>query len=150
MIHQVSIETVDAQAIAVVRRPATWSTLPQVITPGMADVWAHLRANPPAATGRNVIIYLDNAPMLLIGAEVQPPLIAGNSVYLASTPSGLVATTLHRGPYADLPAAHKAIRDHCIKERRARAGPCWEVYGHWSDDPAQLCTEIFYLLRVES
>jgi len=150
MIHQISIETVDAQAIAVVRRPATWATLEQVITPAMAEVWTRLRAYPPAATGRNVIIYLDNAPMLLIGAEVQPPLIAGDAVYLASTPSGLVATTLHRGPYSELPAAHRAIREYCIKERRARAGPWWEVYGHWNEDPSKLVTEVFYLLRGES
>ncbi len=27
------------------------------------------------------------------------------------------------------------------------AGPSWEVYGHWHEDPAQLKTDIYYLLR---
>jgi len=26
------------------------------------------------------------------------------------------------------------------------AGPNWEIYGHWTDDPAQLRTDVFYLL----
>lgn len=150
MIHQVALETIDAQSIAVVRRPATWETLAQVIPPAMEEVWSHLRRAPPAATGRNVVLYLDAAPMLLVGVEVQPPFTPAGSIYLASTPCGLVATTLHRGPYVDLPAAHRAIREHCIKERRARAGPCWEVYGHWTEDESKLVTEVFYLLRAEA
>ena len=27
------------------------------------------------------------------------------------------------------------------------AGPNWEVYGHWHDDPSQLRTDVFYLLQ---
>jgi hypothetical protein len=29
---------------------------------------------------------------------------------------------------------------------RALAGPRWEVYGDWRDDPAELETEVYYLL----
>ena len=34
---------------------------------------------------------------------------------------------------------------------RTAAGPNWEVYGHWlaawNDDPSQIRTDVFYLLR---
>jgi len=30
------------------------------------------------------------------------------------------------------------------------AGPRWEVYGHWSDNPATRRTDIFYLLTEDA
>jgi effector-binding domain-containing protein len=27
------------------------------------------------------------------------------------------------------------------------AGPRWEIYGHWREDPSELETEIYYLLQ---
>ena len=41
-----------------------------------------------------------------------------------------------------------AIREWCRAHDRAPAGPSWEVYGHWQADPAELRTEIFYLLQA--
>ena len=26
------------------------------------------------------------------------------------------------------------------------AGPRWEIYGHWREDPAEVETEVYYLL----
>jgi hypothetical protein len=42
--------------------------------------------------------------------------------------------------------AHDAIRQWCRDNERQIAGPNWEVYGHWSDDPDQRRTDVFYLL----
>jgi effector-binding domain-containing protein len=62
-------------------------------------------------------------------------------------PAGQAATTVHRGPYDRLGDAHRAIRTWCAKNGHDLAGPRWEVYGDWRDDPADLETEVFYLLR---
>jgi hypothetical protein len=35
----------------------------------------------------------------------------------------------------------------CRSHGRPLAGPRWEVYGHWSDNPATRRTDIFYLLN---
>jgi hypothetical protein len=35
----------------------------------------------------------------------------------------------------------------CAAEGRGLAGPRWEIYGDWHDDPAELRTEVYYLLR---
>jgi effector-binding domain-containing protein len=58
-----------------------------------------------------------------------------------------VATTFHIGDYGGLGAAHEAVRDWCARTGRELAGPSWEVYGHWSDDPAKRRTDVFWLLK---
>jgi effector-binding domain-containing protein len=60
----------------------------------------------------------------------------------------MVATTAHLGPYDRLHEAHEAILQWCSDHGHAMAGPAWEVYGHWNDDPSQLCTDVYYLLQV--
>ena len=57
-----------------------------------------------------------------------------------------------RGRDASAGEAHAASRVRriaawCRANDRLRAGPSWEVYGHWNADPAQLRTEIYYLLK---
>ena len=44
--------------------------------------------------------------------------------------------------------ANAAIIAWCRANDRLRAGPSWEIYGHWNDDPAMLSTEVYYLLKT--
>lgn len=83
----------------------------------------------------------EDGPAALFGLREGP-------VRFSSLPAGTVATTLHRGPYQDLPAAHAAIRAWCAAHGLAPAGPNWEVYGDWNDDPGRLETEVFVLLAT--
>lgn len=64
----------------------------------------------------------------------------------SALPAGQVAMTIHRGPYQGLGGAHRAVLDWSAAHGRQLAGPRWEVYGPHSDDPAQVWTEIYYLL----
>ena len=54
--------------------------------------------------------------------------------------------TTHHGDDAGLGDAHEAV--HRFAERRVieLAGPRWEIYGHWHDDPSQVETEVYYLV----
>ena len=61
-------------------------------------------------------------------------------------PAGDVAMTVHRGPYEGLESAHGAVREWCKAQGRALTGVRWEIYGHHADDPAQVVTEVHYLL----
>jgi effector-binding domain-containing protein len=72
---------------------------------------------------------------------------ATDAVVNSATPAGTVATTAHFGPYGELGLAHRAVRAWCKRKGCERVGPFWEVYGHWSDDPANLRTDVFYLLK---
>jgi effector-binding domain-containing protein len=58
-----------------------------------------------------------------------------------------VATVAHIGPYEKLAEAHAAMRAWCKARDCLLAGPNWEIYGDWDDDPDRLRTDVFYLLR---
>ncbi len=96
-----------------------------------------------AKGGLNIVLYsgFDAAGEFEIECGVQVE-CGGNS----STPAGIVATTIHMGPYDQMKPAHDAIHQWTGENGWKIAGPSWEVYGHWSDDPARLRTDIFYLL----
>ena len=55
--------------------------------------------------------------------------------------------TTHQGEYGGLYAANAAVSAWCRAHDRPLAGPSWEVYGHWHEDPAQLRTDVYYLLQ---
>jgi hypothetical protein len=63
------------------------------------------------------------------------------------TPRGIAATTTHFGDYGRMSEANAAILEWCRANNRKLAGPSWEVYGHWTPDPSQLRTDVYYLLR---
>jgi len=51
------------------------------------------------------------------------------------------------GLYQKLSEAHTAVRRWCAEHGYALAGPNWEIYGDWTDNPAELRTDVFYLLQ---
>lgn len=93
--------------------------------------------------GLNVVLYSDpgvaGAFEIACGVQLEQ---GGN----ASTPGGTVATTVYMGPYNQMKPAHVAIHTWARENGGQLAGTSWEVYGHWSDDPVKLRTDIFYLL----
>ena len=95
-------------------------------------------------------VYLDGQINLEVGVELDTPFAGFGEVVASTTPSGLVATTTHFGPYGQLHHAHKAILQWCGKNGDTLAGPSWEIYGHWKEewnsDPSRIRTEIYYLL----
>jgi effector-binding domain-containing protein len=81
-----------------------------------------------------------------IGQEVFAAFPSKADLFCSSMPGGEVATTAHIGPYDRLGDAHRAIVQWVADHKRELAGPNWELYGHWTDDPAKLWTDVFYLL----
>lgn len=93
--------------------------------------------------GLNIVFY--PGPCVAGEFEIECGVLVesgGNS----STPGGTAATTVYQGPYDQMSPAHEAIHQCARENGREFAGPSWEIYGHWSDDPAKLRTDIFYLL----
>jgi effector-binding domain-containing protein len=150
MPYQVHVRHVASQTTAVVRCRAKPSELSQVVPAGCGEVWAFVRSAGLPRPGRNLALYLDGEINLEVGAEMDQPFTGNDRVVCSSTPAGLVATTVHLGPYHRLGDAHDAIVKWCSANGHALAGPNWEVYGHWIDDPAQLRTDVFYLLQAAS
>jgi effector-binding domain-containing protein len=77
---------------------------------------------------------------------VPAPVPTAGDIRLSETPAGRAVTTTHWGSYDDLPAAHRAILDWCRERSLMPTGRNWEVYGHWSDDPARRRTDVFHQL----
>jgi hypothetical protein len=137
--YAVEIRQVAAQPIAVLRGPASAANLPKRIRALFDEFYRGF----PGGGGLNIVFYPSFDPAgefeIECGIQVES---GGNS----STPAGTVATAVHLGPYDQMGGAHEAIHRWVRENGRKPAGPSWEVYGHWTDDPAKLRTDIFYLL----
>jgi effector-binding domain-containing protein len=139
---------VDAAArpTAVVAATTTWQELPALWPDLLDEVWTCLRAGGIRRGCRNVMLYRDDVPHVEVGVELDQPCPLTGRVVPSSLPAGPAAMTVHRGPYAGLAAAHQAVHDWCTAHARTLAGPRWEVYGPHHDDPAEVWTEVYYLL----
>jgi effector-binding domain-containing protein len=138
--YTVELRQVPACPIAVVRGYATSAHLSTRIRALFQEFYAGFQGK----GGLNIVYYptWDVAKPFEIECGVQVE-SGGNS----STPAGTVATTAYLGPYSQLSLGHDAIHQWVRANGHRLAGPSWEVYGHWTEDPAQLRTDIFYLLR---
>ena len=133
------VQQVPEQPIRIVRGRTTRAALPLNIRKLFDQFYAGFKSK-----GELNIVYY---PLCLPGGELE----IGCGVQVesggnASTPAGAVATTVYWGPYDKMGPAHEAIHKWARENSRKLAGPSWEIYGHWSDDPAKLRTDIFYLL----
>ena len=146
MNYQVSVTDVAARPTAVVAATTTWQEFPTLWKELLDEVWACLRAGGIHRGCRNVMLYQDDVPHVEIGVELGQPCPLTGRVVGSSLPAGQVAVTVHRGPYAGLASAHRAVLDWCATQGRRPAGPRWEIYGPHHDDPAELWTEVCYLL----
>lgn len=139
--------TVAERPTAVIAARTTWPQFADVWRRLLGEVHGNVRWDGGGAKGRNVMLYRDDVPNVEVGVEVEAPMRVEGRVVRSALPAGAVAMTVHRGPYADLGQAHDAVVRWCAEHGVERAGPRWEIYGHHHDDPTQLETEIYYLLR---
>jgi hypothetical protein len=116
------------------------------------QVYAAARAGAVHLDGQNVFLYR-GAPgrptelEVAFGVGIIEPFVTVGAVEPTPLPVGEVATTTHWGSYATLGGAHDAVAEWCRVHGRRRAGPSWEIYGHWTEDEARLRTDVFYLLE---
>ena len=134
--------------------PLRLAALRQRVTFGSDDLGAIIGAQyealygglpPNSPTGKNVIAYVpigDRSADMLVGFMWAGALPEGLEV--VELPGGAAAHTQHVGAYAGLPAAHQAVHAWLRTQGQHEVGLNWEVYGDWSDDPAQLVTDVYY------
>jgi effector-binding domain-containing protein len=146
MPYEVTVTQAAARPTAVVAAATTWPEFPALWMGLLDEVWACLRAGGVSRGCPNVMLYLDDVPHVEIGVELRQPCPLTGRVSASSLPAGQTAVTVHRGPYAGLAAAHQAVLGWCAAQGYQPAGPRWEVYGPHRDDPAELSTEVSYLL----
>ena len=148
--YDIQIHSVPARHLAVVRRWLQWAELGNNLIPLLDRVYIQVHAGRVIQQGQNVFVYRDatkEGVTVEIGVEVSGPFDDVEDVVYASTPAGEVASLLHIGPYTKLGKAYDALVQWCDELQRPRANIYWEVYGDWDADPAELETEVFYLLQ---
>jgi effector-binding domain-containing protein len=149
MAYTIENRRVEPQLIAAVPRRAKLGELSKVVPQACGDSW-NLVKRLGIKAGRNVAVYLAGDVSgdidMEIGQEAFQPFQSTSDLICSSTPGGEVATTAHIGPYDRLGDAHRAIVKWAADHQRSLAGPNWEIYGHWTDDPTRLRTDVFYLL----
>ena len=146
-----SIEVVHASGglIAAVRGHIAMTDIPAKIMPMMDEVWACIRAAEYKNHGHNVWLYRNHADGEVdveIGVQVGEDFTTSGNVALIELPTGPALHTWHQGEYSLLPNVHAALMRWCDENKRAMASVCWEVYGDWHEDPAQLRTDVYRLL----
>ena len=148
MDYNVHLEEAAAHPIAVIRRRAAQRDLSNVVPALCGEVWNFVKAHKVEGPGRHVAVYLDGAINLEVGVEVGGAFVPSDSVVASATPAGTVATATHVGDYSKLGNAHEAIRAFGKERGLKFAGPSWEIYGHWNDDPQLVTTDVFYLIEA--
>ena len=146
-VHEV---IVTARPVAGVQAQVPRGRVAQEFGRYLDQVYAAARAGTVDLDGQNIFIYrAASADQLTVdfGVGVRSPFAAVGAVVPLETPHGVAAMTTHYGDYGRLGEANAAILAWCRANDRRRAGPSWEVYGHWQADPAQLRTEVYYLLQ---
>jgi effector-binding domain-containing protein len=137
----VDVLDVAPRPTAVVAVTTTWDEYPTLWPALLEEVYEVVRprpelAPPPDPSGgiwRNVMLYRDDAPSVEVGVLVAATFEPAGPVVPSRLPGGRVVTTVHRGDYAGLAAAHDAVHRHAASNGLQLAGPRWEIYGHPPD-----------------
>ena len=150
MQYQVELTHSPAIHTAVIRSRVRAEELSRFVPAACGEVWSFVRAAGLPRPGRHLALYLDGQGSVEVGAEVSEPFAGNERVHCSQLPAGLVATTVHLGPYARLGEAHTALRAWCAAQGHRFSGISWELYGHWEErwntDSSRIRTDVFHLL----
>ena len=159
MPYDISQCEVHASYLVAVQATVTPQSLGATIRQILASnkVYQFIKEANLSKAGHNVMIYRNDQQkintqglrefIMEVGVQVAGPFEGNGQVVCSLTPTGNALTTLHTGPYDQLGQAHTAIMDWARAHNQPFTGLNWEVYGDWHEDPSQLTTEVFYLLK---
>ena len=151
MTYSISVQRVAPRLLAVVRERMALRDVPSRFRPCLDQVYAAAKGGSFVLDGQNVFVYRASPSGLVdvaFGVGVTGRCSPVGLVECSDVPGGIVATTTHWGDYGALGAAHDAVVTWCRAEGHTLAGVSWEVYGHWSDDPATRRTDVCHLLQA--
>lgn len=150
MSYTVVRKNIAPRPFAAVRAQMPLSEVPARFRPLLTQVYEAASGHQIALDGINIFVYRGEPPQLVdveFGVGVTEPFASVGRVMCSVVPGGVAATTTHWGDYTGLGAAHAAVVSWCRAEGHALDAVSWEVYGHWSDEPASRRTDVFHLIR---
>jgi AraC family transcriptional regulator len=151
MAYSISKKELAAQPVLIVRRRVKRSEIAATIGEVLPHIFIYAQQNGIALAGLPFTRYVEMGPGLITmepGMRVVSPGGASHGEVIADTlPGGPAATTIHAGPYDNLPEAYAAIEQWMEAEGLVAAGAPWESYlNDPSDfpDPKDWKTEVFW------
>jgi len=152
--HPVTVQNATPRSIAAVRARVPVGRVGAVFGNYLNQVYAAAKNGAVELDGQNIFVYrhvpgADKELDVEFGVGTSGPFTAAGAVHYCQLPTGEVATATHWGDYSHLGDAHTAVREWCHANNRKLTGTSWEIYGHWFDDPAQVRTDVYYLLEPE-
>ena len=153
-VASVTIETVAAEPMAAVEVKTEFAGLPDAIRQGLDAVFEVLVPGDYGPRGAATVYYgpMTNTTVmdLRIGVRLETPFLGPvTEVAAFETPAGEVAHAVYFGPYNQMMQGHQAAKAAAQAAGRQLTGASWEVYGDWSENPDELRTDLFWLLKAK-
>jgi effector-binding domain-containing protein len=150
MSYQIELTEVKPITTAVIRDRVPAQELARFVPAACGEVWSFIRSAGLPRPGRHTALYLEDG-FVEVGAEVSELFTGNERIHCSQLPGGIVATTVHFGPYPRLGDAHATIHEWCARHGRQLSAISWEIYGHWEEswnkDSSKIRTDVFHLLH---
>lgn len=150
MPYEIVLRTAVASPTAVVAEETTWEEFPRLWGVLLDEVYAFVGGGGTTQTGHNVMLYRDDVPNVEVGIQVDAPFEPSGRVISSELPAGRVVSTVHRGSYDRLGAAHDAVHAWAAEQGHQLSRTRWEIYGDWREDPNDMDVEVVWLLTPSS
>jgi effector-binding domain-containing protein len=160
MTYEIHLRETASQTTAAIRGRTAWADLGSFINGALMELFKVAGEQGARPSGPVYGIYhladvkesdLKEAEVdLEIGMPVAEPIEPSGRVASSTIPGGLVAVTVHAGPYEDVAPAYRALGEWVQEHGHETAGPPREVYIVGPDqvkDPGALRTEIVWPIR---
>jgi effector-binding domain-containing protein len=152
MVYEISEEVEYLRHLAVVRFSASPEEIPQRIGPAFGTVFDYLDRHDIVPLGPPVGCYVTGAGATFevrAGCAVDVPIRPDGDVEPYDLPTGESLTTVHTGPYDDLPRAYEALETRAHELGRELDTLMWEEYLTGPEvPPEQMRTAIHWPLKA--
>lgn len=109
----------------------------------MNQLWQEVRFLELPNKGINIWVY-EEGYQLFTGVELMTPPPAGCPLVCKNVSLLRYAYYKHIGPYTEMKTTYEAAREEFKKVGIHARLPYVEIYGHWTDDPSKLETELLW------
>jgi len=148
--HAVTRKTLEEAPVLFARRRAALAEIPAALAELLPAVFAAATETGAAIAGPPFCRYRDmdsDALTLEAGLPLAAPAAGRGEIEAGALRPGPAATTLHVGPYDELPQAHAAVQAWIAEQGLTPADAPWEVYltdPGQVPDPAEWQTEVIW------
>ena len=150
MPYEVKVKRIRDQDVASLREHVSMETIAEAIGGGFAEIARTLQAHGTAISGAPFIVYHDVIDEETDGdiemcIPVAGPVESAGRVEAKTVSGGPVASTIHKGPYREIPPAYHALSSWISQNGHSMTGPPREIY---LTDPTEV-SEVEILTEVD-